>query len=42
MVSLENNVMLGKDRLKVEVQRGSLKYLNGMDLGNDAKITFFE
>jgi hypothetical protein len=34
--------MLGKDRLKVGVHRGSLNCLNGMELGNDARMTFFE
>jgi hypothetical protein len=34
--------MLGNDRLEVRVHRGSLIYLNGMELGNDARMTFFE
>jgi hypothetical protein len=40
--SLENSVMLGNDRLKIMVQRGCLNCLNGMELGNDARMTFFE
>jgi hypothetical protein len=40
--SLENNVMLGKDKLQVRVHRGSLNCLNGMELGNDARMTFFQ
>jgi hypothetical protein len=40
--SLENSVMAGKYHLKVGVYRGCLNYLNGMELGNDARMTFFE
>jgi hypothetical protein len=40
--SLENNLVLGKDRLEVGVHRGCLNCLNGMELGNDTRMTFFE
>jgi hypothetical protein len=40
--TLENSGMSGKDRLKVRVYRGCLNYLNGMKLGNDVRMTFFE
>jgi hypothetical protein len=40
--SLETNVVLGNYRLEVKVYRGFLNYLNGMELGNDTRMTFFE
>jgi hypothetical protein len=40
--SLENSGMVGKDSLKVELYQGCLNCLNGMELGNDARMTFFE
>ena len=40
--SLENNGMVGKDSLKVRVYWGCLNYLNGMELGNYSRMTFFE
>jgi hypothetical protein len=39
---LENSVVLGKDRLEVGVHRGCLNCLNGMELGDDTRMTFFE
>jgi hypothetical protein len=38
--SLKNNVMEGKNILKVKVYRGYLNFLNAMELGNDARMTF--
>jgi hypothetical protein len=39
---LENNGMVGNDSLKVGVYRGCLNCLNGMELGNEERMTFFE
>ena len=39
---LENCVILVKDRLNFEVQKGCLNCLNEMELENDARMTFFE
>jgi len=38
----KNNLVLGEDRLEFMMHRGCLNYLNGMELGNDARMTFFE
>jgi hypothetical protein len=40
--SLENSGMEEKDSLKVGVYWGCLNFLNGMEFGNDAIMTFFE
>jgi hypothetical protein len=42
MGSGKNNLVLGEDRLEFMMHRGCLNYLNGMELGNDAQMTFFE
>jgi hypothetical protein len=42
--SLENSEVAGKGSLKFRVYRvywGCLNCLNGMELGNDARMTFF-
>jgi hypothetical protein len=33
-------LVLGEDRLEVRVHRGCLNYLNGMQLENNAQMTF--
>jgi hypothetical protein len=40
--SLENSLMGVNDSLQVWVYQGCLNCLNGMELGNDARMTFFE
>jgi hypothetical protein len=39
---LKHNLVLGEDRLEVRMYRGCLNRLNGMKLGNNARMTFSE
>jgi hypothetical protein len=41
MGSVRNILVLGDYRLEVGTHQGCLNYLNGMELGNNAKMTFF-
>jgi hypothetical protein len=38
----KNHLMFREDRMEVLRQRGSLGFLYGMELGNNARMTFFE
>jgi hypothetical protein len=40
--SLENNMVLGKYKLEVGVNKRCLNCLNGIELGNEARMNFFE
>jgi hypothetical protein len=40
--SLENSVMEGKENLKIGVYQRFINCLNGMELGNDVRMTLFE
>jgi hypothetical protein len=42
MGSGKNGLVLGEDRLEVKMHRGCLNCLNGMELGNNAQMTFFK
>jgi hypothetical protein len=37
----KNNVVVGEERLEVEMHRGCLNNMNGVELGNNAKMTLF-
>jgi hypothetical protein len=38
----KNNLVFGEDRLEVKMHRECLNCLNGMELGNNSRVTFFE
>jgi hypothetical protein len=42
MGSGKNSLVFGEDRLEVRMHKGCLNCLNGMELGNNARMTFFE
>jgi hypothetical protein len=42
MGSVKNILVSGKYILEVKVHRGCLNDVNGMELGNNARMTFFE
>jgi hypothetical protein len=42
MGSVKSSLVLGEYSLEVEMHKGCINYLNGMDLGNNARMTFFE
>jgi hypothetical protein len=37
----KNNLVSGEDRLEVAMHRGCLNGLDGVELGNNSKMTFF-
>jgi hypothetical protein len=39
---LKHNLLVGEDILEVEMYTRGLNYMNGMKLGNNSRITFFE
>jgi hypothetical protein len=41
MGSGKNSLVFGEDRLEVRMHKGCLNCLNGMELGNNARMTFF-
>jgi hypothetical protein len=42
MWTIKNSLVLGENRLEVRVHRGCLNGMNLMELGNYARMTFFE
>jgi hypothetical protein len=38
----KNDLVFGEDRLEVRMHRVCLNYLNGMELGNNYRMAFFE
>ena len=38
----KNNLVEGEDRLEVGMHRGCLNSMNGVELGNNARMTLFE
>jgi hypothetical protein len=40
MGSGKNNLVLGEETLEVEMHRGCLSGLNGVELGNNARMIF--
>jgi hypothetical protein len=41
MGSVKNRLVFGEYRLKVRVHRGCVNDVNGMELGNNSRMTFF-
>jgi hypothetical protein len=41
MGSVKNSLVSGEYRLEVMVHRGCLNDVNGMELGNNSRMTFF-
>jgi hypothetical protein len=39
---MKHNLVLGRDRLEIMMYRGCLNHLNGMKLGNNDRMTFYE
>jgi hypothetical protein len=42
MASGKNDLDFGEDRLEVRMHKGCIDCLNGMELGNNSLMTFFE